>query len=208
MGTVPVVEIGVVVAVPQIEEERLALALSSARLGTWTWDMAAGTTAWDTRLEELHGLAPGGFGGTFEDWLESLHPGDRAECLACVERALADPGPYSLLHRTIWPDGSQRWVECRGKVLTDTAGVPTGTVGVAFDVTEREERQAALARQRAEEHRLVQTVQRALQKLSELVGSCAVAPDDPDAVCTLLMRELLSAELNDDDASVVAFPIS
>ena len=146
----------------QVDEERLALALSAARLGTWTWDIAAGTTIWDVRLEELHGLAPGGFGGTFEDWLASLHPGDRAECLARVERALADPGPYSLLHRTIWPDGSLHWVECRGKVLTDGAGVPTGTIGVAFDVTEREERQAALVRQRAEDHRIVQTVQRAL----------------------------------------------
>ena len=63
-------------------EFRLALALEAAQLGTWTWDMAAGTTTWDVRLEELHGLPPGGFGGTFEDWLASLHPEDRAECLA------------------------------------------------------------------------------------------------------------------------------
>ena len=63
-------------------EFRLTLALEAAQLGTWTWDMAAGTTTWDVRLEELHGLPPGGFGGTFEDWLASLHPEDRAECLA------------------------------------------------------------------------------------------------------------------------------
>ena len=65
-----------------------------------------------------------------------------------MERALADPGPYVLLHRAQWPDGSIHWLECRGLVLTDDAGAPTGTIGVALDVTDREERQAALARRR------------------------------------------------------------
>jgi serine phosphatase RsbU (regulator of sigma subunit) len=79
-----------------------------------------------------------------------------------VQRALADPGPYVLLHRSEWPDGSLHWLECRGRVLTDADGAPTGTIGVVLDVTEREERQAALARRIAEDHRLIQSVQRAL----------------------------------------------
>ena len=118
-----------------LAEDRLALALEAAELGMWTWDMASARTIWDTRLEELHGLPPGGFGGTFDDWVEALHPDDRAECLARVERALADPGPYILLHRTTWPDGSVHWIECRGRVIVDDAGAPTGTIGVALDVT-------------------------------------------------------------------------
>ena len=39
--------------------------------------MASAATTWDVRLEELHGLQPGEFGGTFEDWLAALHPDDR-----------------------------------------------------------------------------------------------------------------------------------
>jgi PAS domain-containing protein len=78
-------------------QQRLALALEAAQLGAWTWDIA-GTTEWDARLEELHGLPAGGFGGTFEDWLAALHPEDRSGpvCAAApndVERWL---GP---LHR-------------------------------------------------------------------------------------------------------------
>ena len=60
--------------VSSIVDERLALALEAAGLGTWTWDMASAATTWDVRLEELHGLGPGEFGGTFEDWLAALHP--------------------------------------------------------------------------------------------------------------------------------------
>jgi len=145
-----------------LEHERLELALEAAKLGTWTWDMASGVTAWDERLEAMNGMAPGTFGGTFEDWQASIHPDDRAECVARVQRALASPGPYVLLHRAEWPDGSLHWLECRGRVLTDDDGTPTGTVGVVLDVTEREEREAALARRIAEDHRLIQSVQRAL----------------------------------------------
>ncbi len=131
-------------------------------LGTWTWDMAAGTTTWDSRLEELHGLALGGFGGTYEDWLEALYPDDRAECLARLERALANPGPYLLLHRTIWPDGSIHYIECRGTVLTDSDGSPTGTTGVAIDVTEREHARGATSRALARERDAVDVLQQAL----------------------------------------------
>ena len=148
--------------VTSLSDYRLALALEAANLGTWTWDMAAGTTAWDVRLEEMHGLPPGGFGGTFEDWLASLYPDDRADCLARVERALADPGPYMLLHRTTWPDGSIHYIECRGRVLTDERGIPTGTTGVAIDVTDREHHKAATSEALAREHELVEVFQQAL----------------------------------------------
>jgi PAS domain S-box-containing protein len=148
--------------VTSVAEQRLMLALQAAELGTWTWDMASATTTWDARLEALHGLPPGGFGGTFEDWVAALHPDDRAECIRRVERALADPGPYVLLHRCTWPDGSIHWIECRGSVTVDAEGAPTGTLGVAIDVTAREQRVAAVARELEEEHHLVEALQRAI----------------------------------------------
>jgi PAS domain S-box-containing protein len=148
--------------VTSVAEARLALALAAAELGTWTWDMTSGITTWDVRLEQLHGLPPGGFGGTYEDWVDALHPSDRAECLARLERAMADPGPYLLLHRTRWPDGSIHWIECRGRVTVDADGTPTGTIGVAIDVTDREELGAAVAEQLEEERSIVATLQQAL----------------------------------------------
>ena len=122
-----------------VAEQRLALAVEAAQLGSWTWDMASGITTWDERLEEMHGLAPGGFGGTLEDWVAALHPDDRQACIARVSQALEDPAPYVLLHRAIWPDGSVHAIECRGTVIVDEHGRPTGTTGVAIDVTGREE---------------------------------------------------------------------
>lgn len=129
-------------------EQQLALAFEAARLGSWIWDMESGTTTWDERLEEMHGLAPGGFGGTFEDWVAAIHPGDREDCLMRVQEALASPGPYTLIHRTMWKDGSVHTIECRGTVFVDSANNPLGTTGVAIDVTRHEH--------------IVQTLQRSL----------------------------------------------
>src|SRR3954454_2931327 len=140
-----------------VAEQRLALAIDAARLGCWTWDMESGTTRWAERLEEMHGLPPGGFGGTFEDWVAALHAEDRLQCIERVEAALANPGPYILHHRTTWPDGSLHYIECRGTVLVDENGQPTGTTGVAIDVTAREEREAAVTDALAKQRDLVQT---------------------------------------------------
>ena len=118
-------------------DDPLFLALAATRTGTWHWDAATGEVAWDTTMEALCGLAPGTFGGTFEAWRDSLHPDERATVLAVVEEAIAEKGSYEFSHRAVWPDGTERWLECRGQVTTDADGTFTGTVGCAVDVTDR-----------------------------------------------------------------------
>ena len=59
------------------EQERLSLALSSAEMGTWDWDVPAGVIWWDERMHALFGLAPGAFTGNYEDFLGLLHEEDR-----------------------------------------------------------------------------------------------------------------------------------
>jgi PAS domain-containing protein len=51
------------------EQERLSLALSSAGMGTWDWEVATNVIGWDEGMHALFGLAPGTFKGTYEDFL-------------------------------------------------------------------------------------------------------------------------------------------
>lgn len=128
----------------EASEQRLRLAHKAAQLGTWHWDMTAGTNVWDRRLEEIYGLPPGGFGGSFEAWRDTIHPDDVEEALEVVNRALAERSSYLLRNRIVRPDGTVRSIEAYGQVTTDEAGNPTGTIGCVRDVTDEVVTQQAL----------------------------------------------------------------
>lgn len=132
---------------PANELDALRAALAASGTGTWWWDAATGDVHWDETLEALYGLGPGGFGATFDAWVEALHPDERGHILEVVDDAMARRGSYRFEHRAVWPDGSVHWIECRGEVLVDDEGAPAGTVGCALDVSGRkafELEQAAL----------------------------------------------------------------
>ena len=138
-------------------ETRLRLAHDAARLGSWHWDMAAGVTVWDEALEVMYGLPPGGFGGTFEAWLGTVHPDDQERVLAVVQEALEARSSYVLQNRTMRPDGALQWIEAHGKVTVDEHGNPSGTIGCVRDITE-EKLQREREREAAARARLLQEV--------------------------------------------------
>ena len=117
--------------------EHLNLALAAGQLGTWRWDATTGKVTWDEQLERIFGLAPGSFDGTFETWVSLLHPDDRDEVLAAVDRATVEQSSYQVDHRVVWPDGTIRWLQGRGNVTFDESGNVTGTIGCTGDITER-----------------------------------------------------------------------
>lgn len=131
-------------------QERLRIALDAGRMGTWDWDMQAGTMRWSESLERIHGLRPGAFAGTFEHFQDDMHPEDRTRVLRSIERAVHDEREYALDYRIIRPtDGAVRWLTVRGRVLRDEDGRPQGMAGVCADITERKEAERGLSVQYA-----------------------------------------------------------
>jgi PAS domain S-box-containing protein len=126
-------------------ERRLRLAYDAAELGSWQWDVATGLVVWDERLEAIFGLPPGGYDGTFETWLAMIHPDEHAGVLAILDEAMAKKSSYNLNVRIVWPDGSDHWIESLGRVTTDEAGEPTGTIGCVWDTTDKREVERELA---------------------------------------------------------------
>jgi PAS domain S-box-containing protein len=116
---------------------RLRLAHSAAELGTWHWNAIDGTNVWDDQMHRIYGLAPGGFDGTWDAWVGSIHPDDQEEAVAVVQRAMEERATYVLRNRIVRPDGKPRWIEAYGKVLVAADGSPAGTIGCVQDVTVR-----------------------------------------------------------------------
>lgn len=128
-------------------EQRLDLALHSAELGLWDWNIQRDDIIIDERFAEMIGYSREELLST--DWfMDALyHPSDRPN----VERARQDhfsgKTPYfESEHRLQTKTGEWRWILARGKVVErDGGGQPLRMVGTNLDVTERRwmERQLA-----------------------------------------------------------------
>ncbi|MBI2704793.1 MAG: SpoIIE family protein phosphatase [Actinobacteria bacterium] len=169
----------------EAERDGLRAALAAAGTGTWRWNAATGLVRWDPTLEALCGLEPGQFGATYEAWLATLHPDERAGILALVQEALDNRSAYRFEHRTIWPDGTVRWLECRGEVLTDAGGDAVGTVGCAVDITARKIAEL-------EQTAMLEEVQGAAERLTRLqtISQQLTAALSVDDVIAVVIRTL------------------
>jgi len=117
--------------------DRLQLAQQAAQIGSWEWNIGSGKVMWSPELEEIHGFAPGTFGGSLEHWLQTVHPDDRESLQKRVLAALQQGGQYDAEYRSVRPDGSVYWTAARGKVFYDSVGRPQKLVGVCLDIDQR-----------------------------------------------------------------------
>ena len=116
-------------------EDRMRFALEAAGVGTWESNIASGETIWSDVLERLHGQPAGGFGGTFEAFIEAIHPDDRQHVRDRIAQSLRDHTESRVEYRVTWPDGSIHWIARVGQTFYDEAGQPIRAAGVGRDIT-------------------------------------------------------------------------
>jgi PAS domain S-box-containing protein len=133
-------------------EAFLDIALEAGRMGIFEFNVRSGKVTWSPHLERIHGLKPGTFGGTFEDFKRDVHPGDLDRVLNQVQQTIQEKRTdYGVEYRIIKPSGETAWVEGRGRVFYSANGEAERFVGLCIDVTARkraeEERTLLLARE-------------------------------------------------------------
>ncbi len=124
-------------------ERRLRLAIESARMGTWDWDLTTAQGTWSPRTAEIMGF-DSGENITPEMRYRSIHPDDRDWVQAAVVRSLQSGEEFSTEYRVLRPDGETRWISSRGIVERDDTGRSVRTIGTVRDVTDRRTTQEAL----------------------------------------------------------------
>ena len=127
-------------------QRQLSMALTAARMGTWSWNLQTGSLDWSDTLEEIHGMVPGTFQGTYESFLNCVHPEDREMVDWGGGKAVAERSTYDVEFRVPFPDGSLHWVAGHGQVFVDAEGNPTRMIGIGRDVTEQRSAAENLAR--------------------------------------------------------------
>ncbi|MGC2576448.1 MAG: SpoIIE family protein phosphatase [Terrimicrobiaceae bacterium] len=131
------------------EQERLSLALSSAEIGTWDWDVPAGVIWWDERMHALFGLAPATFKGDYEGFLALIHHEDRGRVRDEFTRTIEVRAPLDTQFQVAKPvlDGG-RVIRMRSSVHCDDKSQIQRIAGVAWDITERRKAELSLAKER------------------------------------------------------------
>lgn len=121
----------------QRRDERLELVLAASGTGFWEWDIRTGELVWSDAIFLQHGLDPADGAPTFERYLQSVHPDDRAAFQVSINEALSRGTPFSHQFRLLWPDGSIHWTHGVGRVFLGAGGEPIRMVGTGQDITER-----------------------------------------------------------------------
>jgi PAS domain S-box-containing protein len=98
---------------------------------------------WSDELYRIYGLEPRSITPSYEDFLERVHPADRAAVDARNQSAFADHQPFEDVKRIVRGDGAEILMRTQGAVICDEAGAPQRMVGICEDVTDAETRRRA-----------------------------------------------------------------
>lgn len=144
----------------QEREERLTLALQGAQLGTWEINLVTGRLSLSRRMREMTGLPTGIPLHQLEDWRDHIHPDDVPRVKKQFAEAVQLRDSFESQFRVVHGTRAVRWLFSKGKIVRDATGRPIRAVGVAMDMTER---------QQAEEERLrlLQEAERREQELRD-----------------------------------------
>jgi PAS domain S-box-containing protein len=165
-------------------QEQLSLAQRISNIGTFEWNIQTNEVVWTPELEALYGLPPGGFGGKYSDWAQTVHPDDRERTEQALSKMINDGKEFNLDFRICLPDGNIRWLEGRGNLVYDQPGdpkriievniaespdvrKPCGMIGVNIEIGDRKQAEAAL-HQQIERQRLVMQIAQQIQQSIDL----------------------------------------
>ena len=124
----------------RLREQRdvMQLAMSTAKMGAWTRDLALDTIWWSPEFAEIFGMDPDDTNYDRERLFAFLTAEDRERLRRIVETALQEHKDYAVdfefQHAVT---GEWRWMESRGRAEYAADGRPIKLYGVVIDITER-----------------------------------------------------------------------
>ncbi len=124
-------------------KRRLDLALDATETGVWEQNLDTNKTTWNESMEQLFGLDPNTFSGSYEEFVDLVHPDDVPEIARAHKQAIETDDLYEAEYRIQPDDDTERWVEARGQVVTNDEGQDR-MLGIVADVTDRKTREQRL----------------------------------------------------------------
>ena len=114
-----------------------------AQVGSWEWTISDNALAWSPELRRIFGLDADAQ-PSVEAYFAAIHPDDLAHVQGQIDATVARATPMRFEHRIVRPDGTIRWLHCRGRVVLGKDGTPCQVVGSSQDITDAHELQEQL----------------------------------------------------------------
>lgn len=126
-------------------EESLRLAVRSANICLWDWNLKTGEVYFSPEWHALLGYSENELTNDLATWKSNLHPDDFEQTIKTVEAYLANPCPnieigFRLRHK----DGTYRSVFAQATLKYNETGDPIRMMGTSIDVTKWEQAEEAL----------------------------------------------------------------
>ncbi|QLE44524.1 PAS domain S-box protein [Nostoc sp. C052] len=129
-------------------EALLATTQQIAHVGSWELNLTTKKRSWSMETFRISGLNPTQCEPDQGEFLEIIHPDDRALIKAQLEKTITQITPFNLEYRIIRPDGSVRYVESKAEIAYDDQGQPVKLLGAVIDITERKQTELEIIRSR------------------------------------------------------------
>jgi PAS domain S-box-containing protein len=114
---------------------KLLVATQIAGIGIWEFNLQTGTFVADDIVFAFYGVDRSDFDGSYEQWLQFIHPEDKESVSREFENALATTGRFEMVFRIVRPDRSVRFIKAVSIVEKNAEGNPVRLIGSNKDIT-------------------------------------------------------------------------
>jgi PAS domain S-box-containing protein len=130
----------------QLEAERARLieAQAVAKVGSWEAELPGLEITWSEQTHRIFETDPSHFHPRRPDFVEFIHPEDRAKVDAAFQSSLDKGAPSNVEYRIVMADGRLKVLEEQWRVFHDEQGRPIRLMGTCRDVTEHKRAEAEL----------------------------------------------------------------
>ncbi len=126
-------------------EERLRLAMETAHMAAWDWNVMADIMTHSQTCGPLFGFPAGTQFGNLKTFMNMIHADDREQIREGIALSLETGAAFFREYRTVWPDGTVHWLCSRGHTIhRDEGGKPDRMIGTLTDITERKQAELTL----------------------------------------------------------------
>jgi signal transduction histidine kinase/DNA-binding response OmpR family regulator len=115
--------------------DRYELAVKSAGIGVWDWDIKKHHLIWDNQMYVLYGVSKADFSNAYEAWRKGIHPDDAVRVNVESEEVHASGNENNIEFRIVWPNGQIRYLRSVGRFIRDDHGDAVRMIGINYDIT-------------------------------------------------------------------------